>query len=113
MNITKIKNDQSGIIFVTVLVIIIVMMVVTVSIISMNVSQVSVTEKDTRRIQAEILAQGTVDYITAHKVFNGLSDDYYDFYTGPNGDYHATAGVSTNTLITGYGSNVLDINIIY
>ena len=65
MNLSKLRKDRSGIVFVTVLVIIMVMMIMTVSIISLNVTQVKVTEDDVRRIQAEMLAQGAVNYYYA------------------------------------------------
>ena len=57
----NIKNSKSGMVFVTVLVIIIIMMIVTVSIMSMNVSQVMVSEGEIKRIQAEMLAQGVLN----------------------------------------------------
>ena len=67
MNILRVKEDRSGIVFVTVLVIIIVMMIATVSIISMNVSQVQVTEKEVKRIQAEMMSQGALNLYHAAK----------------------------------------------
>jgi hypothetical protein len=67
MNLKKVKTNESGIIFVTVLVLIIVMVIMTVSILSMNVSQVMVTESEVKRIQAEMLAQSSVDYFNAYQ----------------------------------------------
>ncbi len=112
MDITKVRHNRSGVIFVTVLVIIIVMMVVTVSIISMNVSQVSVTERDVRRIQAEIKAQGMVDYLAAQQLVNASPSQSASLGTSSD-DYLSTGNITTNNLTAGYSSNVVDINVNY
>ena len=67
------KNDEKGIVFVTVLLIIIVMMVLTVSVISMNVTQVTSTEREIKRIRAESLAMGMVAYVYANQQAQSFS----------------------------------------
>jgi Tfp pilus assembly protein PilX len=67
-------NNTGGFVFVTVLTIVIVMMIVAVSILSMNISQTMVTEKEIDRIQAEVLAAGAVSYALTEKNNDPNSD---------------------------------------
>jgi len=52
------KNNEHGIVFVTVLIIIITTMVLAVSALSLNISQIKSTENELRYIQAKTLADG-------------------------------------------------------
>jgi hypothetical protein len=52
------KDNNRGIVFVTVLILIIVAMVLTVTIMSLNISQVTSSEDEVQHIQAEILSTG-------------------------------------------------------
>ena len=52
------KNNQRGIVFVTVLIIIIISMVLAISALSLNVSQVKSSEGEVRFVQAQALAEG-------------------------------------------------------
>jgi type II secretory pathway component PulK len=52
------KNNQRGIVFITVLIIIIIAMVLAISTLSLNVSQVKSAEDEVRFIQAQALAEG-------------------------------------------------------
>ena len=52
------KNNENGIVFVTVLIIIIVAIVLAISALSLNVSQVKNTENELKYIQAGVLADG-------------------------------------------------------
>jgi len=61
----KFKKNNKGVVFVTVLMIIMVMIILSISILSLNVSQLMTTEKEIRRIQAEVLATGAFAYILA------------------------------------------------
>ena len=54
----NLKNNQRGIVFVTVLIIIIIAMVLAISALSLNVSQVKSVEGEVRYIQAQALAEG-------------------------------------------------------
>lgn len=66
----QLKNDENGIVFVTVLMVIIMMTVLTLSIISMNISQVMVSENEIKRIQAEMAAQGGLAFMLANRLSN-------------------------------------------
>lgn len=54
------KDNNRGVVFVTVLMIIIVMMVLAINIISMNVSQVKLTEGEVVRLQKKMIAEGAL-----------------------------------------------------
>ena len=56
--ILKIKNDQKGVVLVTVIVITLVMMILAVGLLGLNVSQVTQGEREVERIQAKHLAMG-------------------------------------------------------
>ena len=64
----QLKQNEKGVVFVTVLMIIIVMMVLAISVISINVSQVMITEGEAKRLQAEILAMGALAYSFANQM---------------------------------------------
>lgn len=70
----SLKNNENGIIFISVLVTIIIMMVITVSIIGMNVSKISTSEKEVKRIQAETLAMGVLGYTFANQLTDTASN---------------------------------------
>ncbi len=99
----SLKNNEKGVIFVTVLMIVIVMMVLVVSIVSMNVSQVTLAENEIRRVQAEILAMGAL----ARTYGNQLSNSTGNFiqYTVDFGNF--TYLVTSNV----YSGNLLDITV--
>jgi len=52
------KNNEHGVVFVTVLIVIITTMVLAVSVLSLNISQIKSAENELRYIQAKILADG-------------------------------------------------------
>ena len=70
----ELKNNQRGIILITVLLIVIVMMIVTVTVISLNISQVQTSENEVRRLQAEILSMGGMYYTTLNQVSNSAGN---------------------------------------
>ena len=63
----QLKN-KDGVVFVTVLAIIITMMVLAVSIIGMNVSQTTISEREVKRLKAEILTAGALSYAYANQL---------------------------------------------
>jgi len=56
----QLRQNERGVVFVTVLMIIIVMMALTVSIVSLNVTQVTRTAGEVKHVQAEHLALGAI-----------------------------------------------------
>jgi len=52
------KNNEHGVVFVTVLIVIITTMVLAVSVLSLNISQIKSAENELRYIQAKVLADG-------------------------------------------------------
>ena len=61
----QIKNNERGVVFVTVIMIVMVLMVLTISVLSLNMSQVTSTEQEVKRIQAELIAMGGLRYMFA------------------------------------------------
>jgi hypothetical protein len=104
------RNNNHGIIFVTVLVIIIVSMVLTVSILSLNISQVKSSEDELKRIQARILSEGGLSQILISK----LSGNSANVIT-----YTETLGNTTFTIVanidtSGAGNNdPLNIDVTF
>ena|SRR3989338_8289966 len=54
----NLKDDNSGIVLVTVIVMVLVMMIFSIGILGLNVSQVTTGEREVERIQAQQLAMG-------------------------------------------------------
>ena len=77
----QLKNNDNGIIFITVLFIIIIMITLTVGIMSLNVSQVKTTEGDVKRIQAEAAAMGAVSRMLAVQHSDTPVDNFSYSYT--------------------------------
>ena len=61
------RPNQKGFIFVTVLMMITVMIIIAVTMLSMNVSQALITDREAKKIQAELLATGAIHYALAQK----------------------------------------------
>jgi len=100
----NLKNNKQGIIFITVLMTIIVLMVFAVSILSLNVSQIMMTESDVKKIKAETLMMGMMGYtyasqwngsmgnlIILNEVLDGLT-----FQTTSNLDTSGNLSISIN-----------------
>lgn len=71
----NLRNNNHGVIFVTVLIMIIVAMVLTVSVLSLNVSQIKSTEDELKYIQAKIIAEGAIAQM--------IANDFLGVGTGP------------------------------
>lgn len=66
----ELKNNNRGVVFITVLIIIIISMVLAVNILSLNISQVKTAENELKYIQAELLAEGALARILVRQ-FSG------------------------------------------
>ncbi len=108
----QLKNNEDGVIFITVLAIILMMAVLTISILSMNVTQVISTERAIQDTQSEILAMGALSYAFA----NQMSDSPSSFisYTEILGKkkFTITANVS-GTGLPGYNTQDLVVDVTY
>jgi len=100
----NLKRNKKGIVFVTVLMIIIVLMILAISVISLNVSQVLVTENEVRRLQAEVIALGALAKIYGYKLSNGSANFLTNFDTLNNRLFTITS----NIVLTN-----LNINVVY
>jgi len=54
------KNNEHGVVFVTVLIVIITTMVLAISVLSLNISQIKSAENELKYIQAKVLADGAL-----------------------------------------------------
>jgi hypothetical protein len=110
MALKKISGDESGIIMITVLVLILVMTVVAIGVLGVNISQVSTSESVVDNIKAEQLAIGAFYQYHQQQVEgqSGLSPttetlDGKTFTIGVTNQGH-TVGAPNNT-------NQIDINV--
>lgn len=70
----QLRQNDHGVVFVTVLMIIFVMMILTVSIVSLNVTQVLRTSGEVKHMQAEYLALGAIPYLYANQWTGSLGN---------------------------------------
>ena len=104
------QGKDSGIVFVTVLMVIIVMAVLTVSIISLNINQAIQTEEETKRIQAESLAMSGLALMIANQNSGAPSSTLTFSNTVGNITYTTTATIAG----PGAGNtNFLNITVSY
>lgn len=97
----RIPNNEDGVVFVTVLVLVISMMILAVTIINLQLNQATLSEREIARIRSELVATGALQYYIAHEFSNntvksfGLSEtlngvlydihiDNDDTVAGPN-----------------------------
>ncbi|HNV23638.1 MAG TPA: hypothetical protein PLH56_01335 [Candidatus Omnitrophota bacterium] len=99
LRIKKISNNEKGVVFILVISIIMVMMILTISILSINTSQVVSTEEEVRRIQAETLAMGAMEYVVALAANGVMTDHTYASLFSKNMD-----GTTYNVLYS-YGNS--------
>jgi hypothetical protein len=98
----NIKNNERGVIFVTVLIIIIVSMVLAVSVLSLNISQVKNSEDELKYIQAKTLAEG------------GLAQFLTGQWSGTNAvSFSETLGNTTFTIISNFYTSGSALNQTY
>ena len=106
------KQNEKGVVFITVLMIIIVMMTLAISVISVNVSQVMVTEGETKRLQAEILAMGALTRAFANQMSPSPGNNISYPQTLGNITFNLTANLA-NCPSCPYSTNSLNIYVTY
>ncbi len=108
----QLKNNENGIVFVTVLMVIIVMAVLTVSMISLNVSQSVLAENESKKAKAETLAQGGLFFFLANK--SGPSPSNYIQYNYCDKTEDVRYRVTINMAGAGINNtNKLNITVAY
>ncbi|GEM_PF-4610240 len=105
------ENDQ-GIVFVTVLMIIIVMMILTVSIVSLNVTQVLRTSGEVKHVQAEYLALGAIPYLYANQ-WTISPDNTITYIENLDGIPFTVVANINGPGLNGYSTNDLSIDVTY
>ncbi len=107
----QLSKNKQGVVLITVLMIIVVMMVLTISVISLNVSQVTFSDTEIKRIQAQSLAMGGLAYIYGWKNNgNPSSSISYDILLG-NSTFTINAGVGPEAPVNGMGISVNEVLI--
>ena len=84
------KNNEKGVVFVTVLIIIVISMVLAVNILSMNISQVTSSEEELKMIQAGILKDGVLAQFYVNQFANSAANSF---------TYQETMGNTTFTVL--------------
>lgn len=106
------KNNNRGIVFVTVLIIIIIAMVLAVSVLSLNVSQVKSTEDQLRHIQAQILSEGALARILVNQFSASPSNGIIFSETLGNTTFNVVANIDGPPL-SGGASIPLNIDVTF
>jgi Tfp pilus assembly protein PilX len=108
-SLKKLRNDESGVIMVTVLVVVLIMTVVAIGILGVNISQVSTSESVVDNIRAEQLAIGAFYQYHQQQVDgqNGLSPTTETFPDGKT----FTISVDNKGPSALSGSNEIEINV--
>ena len=109
----QLKNNEKGVVFVTVLMIILVMMVLAISIISLNVSQVMTSENEVRRQQAEALAMGALVYTFADQLSGAAPVNQYSTIETLDGLPFNVFVNLADSPTTPSGTSNLDITVSY
>ena len=109
------KNNNCGVVFVTVLIIIIVAMTLAVSVLSLNISQVKSSEMELKYTQSKILADGALARFLMHKESGGVANQISYTETIGNTTFTITATLDDGSGIPSPGSNSfpLDIDVTF
>ncbi len=108
----QLRQNDRGIVFVTVLMIIIVMMVLTVSIVSLNVTQVLRTSGEVKHVQAEYLALGAIPYLYANQ-WTAAPDNTITYAETLDGVLFTVVANLSGPGLAGYNTSALSVNVIY
>lgn len=108
----SLKDNQRGIVFVTVLMVILVAMVLAVSVLSLNISQVVSTEDEVKRLQAQSLALGAIPYFYTNQLSSSSGNLMTYTETLGNTMFTVVANLSGPGL-GGYQTNALTVNVSF
>ena len=108
----QLRQNERGVVFVTVLMIIIVMMALTVSIVSLNVTQVTRTAGEVKHVQVEHLALGAIPYLYANQ-WTASPDNTITYTETLDGTLFTVVANLSGPGLGGYNTNSLSINVTY
>lgn len=108
----QLRQNDHGIVFVTVLMVIIVMMILTVSIVSLNVTQVLRTSGEVKHVQAEYLALGAIPYLYANQ-WTALPDNTITYTETLDGVSFTVVANLSGPGLGGYNTTGLFVNVTY
>ncbi len=108
------KNNEHGVVFVTVLIVIITTMVLAVSILSLNISQIKSAENELRYIQAKILADGgMVQILSTQFVGTPIISNTYTETVGDTTFLIQSNITACGTCPVGSNSAPLDVTVTF
>jgi len=106
----ELKNNDRGVVFITVLIVIITTMVLAISALSLNISQIKSTENELKYIQAKVLADGGLFRIITNQFLASPSNIIT--YTETVGDTLFTITSNIDGSVSGpIGSNSVSLEI--
>lgn len=108
----QLRENNQGIVFVTVLMIVIVMMILTVSILSLNVSQVVRTTGEIKHVQAEYLGLGAIPYLYANQ-WTASPDDAITYTETLDGTLFTVTANLNGPGLPQYNGNSIFIDVNY
>jgi hypothetical protein len=108
----ELRNNDRGVVFVTVLIVIITTMVLAISALSLNISQIKSTENELKYLQAKTLADGGLVRIVADQF--SASPSTSDTYSETVGDttFTVTSNIDTSGPGGPIGSNSVPLDIV-
>jgi len=110
----NLKNNNSGVVFITVLIITMVAMILTISALSLNISQIKNTENELKYIQDELLYEGALARFLVNQFSITSSNIITYSETVGNTTFTIVANLNTAGLIpVGSNSIALDISVSF
>lgn len=104
------KLDNQGVVLITVVVIILLILMLVTSIISMNISQVLLTEDEYKRLQNQLLAESTLALVYGEmQTASPAMSDTFSF-TLNNITHTASYSLAPGGV---HGASIVDINVTY
>ena len=108
----QLRQNDHGVVFVTVLMIIIVMMILTIGIVSLNVTQVMRTSGEIKHVQAEYLALGAIPYLYANQ-WTASPDSTITYTETLDGTLFSIVANLSGPGLGGYDTNALSVDVSY
>ena len=110
----KLKNNEDGIVYITVIMIITVVTILTASIMGLNITQVNSTDNEIKRIKAQTLGEGMLAYIYSYEQTQVNQPMQSSFSSSYNlNETYSVSGTMQPTIATYNQPNNLVINVTY
>jgi hypothetical protein len=107
------KNNNNGVVFITVLIIVIVTMILAISALSLNISQIKNTENELKHIQDELLYDGALARFLINQFSSSPSNTIIYPETVGNTTFSIVANIEGGSGPIGSNSIPLDITVSF